>query len=222
MNIKERIAQIRDKAAKIAVKSVAVATLLGGAGTVSSCTESNRDTENKEKIENIEESKASGETKTSVVFRSTHQDYRGGHRTDILCENGDRFTSDYQHIEAGDTITYESDGQYFPKIKAVRYKDGSGKHVNFDENNNKYESVVGTKTSVVFRSTHQDYRGGHRTDILCENGDRFTSDYQHIEAGDTITYESDGHYRPEIKAVRYKDGSGKNVNFGKIGKDITD
>jgi len=118
MSVQEKIAHIKDKAAKLAVKAAAVATLMSGSGAVSSCTENsnNNDDETKDKIENME--------KTSVVFRSTHNSYRVHTDTNILTENGDElhvYDND-RFLEPGDTITYETDNLGITKVKAVRYK----------------------------------------------------------------------------------------------------
>ena len=137
MSIKEKIAQIKDKGAKLAVKATAVATLLGGAGTAVSCSENNRDIdENGNKVERVE-----GE-KTSVVFRTTHNSDRFGDTTDILFEDGKSITNgdrESRFLEPGDTVTYEekvekynfSNTKIETNIKAVRYKGGNGKQVNF-------------------------------------------------------------------------------------------
>lgn len=134
MSVKERIAKVKDKAAKLAVKAAAVATLLGGAGTAVSCSENNRDAdENGNKIERVE-----GE-KTSVVFRTAQSNHRHGSESNILLENGDVLRQriydrntfgtnrdDGAFLEPGDTVTYENN-----EVKAVRYKGGNGKQVNF-------------------------------------------------------------------------------------------
>ncbi len=121
MSVKNKIEQIKDKAARVAIKAAAVATLMTGAGVVSSCQENNRNTdENKDKIENTEN--------TSVVFRSTHNSNKYVNSTDILLENGDEFRAydEDRFIEPGDTITYEANKQEGDltegTIKAVRYK----------------------------------------------------------------------------------------------------
>ena len=136
MNVKEKIAQIRDKvaAAKLAVKATAMAMLVSGAGAVSSCSENKSDAdENGEKTERVE-----GE-KTSVVFRTKFSSLRGDADNLILLENGDKLTQsladcqaahispdDGAFLEPGDTVTYEGND-----VKAVRYKGGNGKQVNF-------------------------------------------------------------------------------------------
>ena len=137
MDIKERIAKVKDRAAKLALKTVAVATLLGGSGTAVSCSESiDRNTdENGNKIEKV------GGEKTSVVFRVKQAVHGGGGAvTDnmILLENGDQLrqtvsgkfiddkVGDGMFLEPGDTVTYKGNN-----VKAVRYKSGSGKQVNF-------------------------------------------------------------------------------------------
>ena len=106
MNIKEKIDYIKDKAARLAVKAAAVATLMSGTGAVSSCQENNRNSD--ENRENIERTDG---TKTSVVFRSTHNSYRLSSDTDILMENGDEFTThdNDRFLESGDTVTYETE-----------------------------------------------------------------------------------------------------------------
>ena len=130
MSVEEKIAKVRNKAANLAVK-VAAVTLLGGAGMATSCSENNRDTdENGNKIENVE-----GE-KTSVVFRATHNSSKYGRSTDILFEDGTSIISngiESRFLEPGDTVTYEksSDNIYQHDVKAVRYKGGQGKQVNF-------------------------------------------------------------------------------------------
>lgn len=108
-----------------------MATLVGGASAVSSCTEQNNDAdENGEKIENAEE------YNTSVVFR-VRQDNEYGTTNHLLMENGDEIHphKTYHEIhegnksiylEPGDTVTYKGS-----EIKAVRYKGGHGKQVNF-------------------------------------------------------------------------------------------
>lgn len=129
MSIKEKIARIKDKAAHLAVKTVAVATLMTGTSAVSSC-------QNQDNDEDIREEK------TSVVFRSTHNSYRfkEDNNTDILLENGDEVRVDENFLEPGDTVTYEKtysfenpEGKQFTvaSVKAVRYKDGTGKNINF-------------------------------------------------------------------------------------------
>ena len=131
MSIKEKIARIKDKAAHLAVKTAAVATLMTGTGAVSSC--QNQERYNDEDLR---------EEKTSVVFRSTHNSYRfqEDNNTDILLENGDEVRVDENFLEPGDTVTYEKtssfesrEGKQFTKasVKAVRYKDGTGKNINF-------------------------------------------------------------------------------------------
>jgi len=132
MSIEEKIAKIKDKAARLAVKTATVATLMTGAGVASSCAEENRNAdlnENKDKIENIEG------TKTSVVFRSKQNNRYRDTENLILLENGDVLEQDVGEfygrdkgafLEPGDTVTYKGN-----KVKAVRYKDGTGKNVNF-------------------------------------------------------------------------------------------
>ena len=125
MSVQEKIAKIKGKAANLAVKAAAVATMMTGAGVAGSCAENcaNAD-ETKDKIENTE--------KTSVVFRSTHNSYRYHTDSDILTENGDELCVDDKDrfLEPGDTITYETDRLGITKVKAVRYKNGN-KNVNF-------------------------------------------------------------------------------------------
>lgn len=124
MSVKDKIEQIKEKAAKLAIKAAAVATLTTGASAVSSCDRQYRDTdENGEKIERTEG------VKTSVVFRTKQTQAQN----DILLENGDvllqcnhKFVDNGAFLETGDTVTY--DGNH---IKAVRYKGGTGKQVNF-------------------------------------------------------------------------------------------
>lgn len=127
MNVKEKIDQIKDKAARVAVKAAAVATLMTGASAISSCQENNRNTdENGEKIERT------GGEKTSVVFRTFQDDHRYDSNKRILMENGDIITQDVTDgqdaafLEPGDTVTYKGDN-----VKAIRYKNGAGKQVNF-------------------------------------------------------------------------------------------
>lgn len=101
---------------------------------------------------------------------------------------------------------------------------------NSDENKDKTENIQEEKTAVVFRAMHGLGRSGGYNKILFEDGTSIesTSDAsKFLEAGDTVTYEQNeiNSDFSNIKAVRYKDGSGKKVNFGKIGKvgkDITD
>ena len=130
MNIEEKIARIKAKAAKVAVKVAALATLATGVGAVSGCVETNdRNTdENKDKIENVQKGK------TSVVFR-TKKNERDGSENVVLLENGDVLRQDIgdfygrdsgAFLEPGDTVTYKCN-----RVKAVRYKDGAGKQVNF-------------------------------------------------------------------------------------------
>jgi len=113
MSIKEKIEQIKDKAARVAVKTAAVATLIGGSGAISSCAAGSENTdENKDKIENVGE-------KTSVVFKSKF----GRFANHMLLENGDELSQDIvtkskgAYLDVGDTVTYEGNN-----VKAVRYK----------------------------------------------------------------------------------------------------
>lgn len=111
MSVQEKIAHIKDKAAKLAVKAAAVATMMTGAGVAGSCAEDGANTdETKEK--------------TSVVFRSIHNSYRYDTDSDILTENGDELhvVGKGCFLEPGDTITYETDNMGTTKVKAVRYK----------------------------------------------------------------------------------------------------
>ena len=141
MSVENKIKQIKEKAAQVAVKAAAVATLMTGTGAVSSCDNQGQNGttgENKDKIENVTEKienvteidKADG-TKTSVVFRATHFSDRSGHsHTDFLMENGDKIMGweNDRFIEPGDTVTYEmkegelTEGRVDGSIKAVRYK----------------------------------------------------------------------------------------------------
>lgn len=119
MSVQEKIAHIKDKAAKLAVKAAAVATMMTGAGVAGSCAEDGANTdETKEK--------------TSVVFRSIHNSYRYDTDSDILTENGDELhvVGKGCFLEPGDTITYETDNMGITKVKAARYKNGN-KNVNF-------------------------------------------------------------------------------------------
>jgi len=131
MNIEEKIARIKAKAAKVAVKVATLATLATGVGAVSGCVETNdrNADENKEKIENVQKGK------TSVVFRTKKNDSRNGSENVVLLENGDVLRQDIgdfygldsgAFLEPGDTVTYKCN-----RVKAVRYKDGAGKQVNF-------------------------------------------------------------------------------------------
>ncbi|MCM1324640.1 MAG: hypothetical protein NC218_11005 [Acetobacter sp.] len=134
MDIREKIAKIKSEMKLRAVKLATMATLLGGTTAVSSCTEQNKDTdidENKDKIENVDNSR------TSVVFRLKQENGKVGSSNHILMENGDELDTDDFYfekkrgnksifLEPGDTVTYEG-----KDIKAVRYKDGYGKQVNF-------------------------------------------------------------------------------------------
>ena len=131
MNVKDKIERIKEKAAKVAVKAAAVTTLMTVTDTVlSSCVEHNRNTdENGDKIERVDG------TKTSVVFRTTPaNEYKA---KQILLENGETLSHytgiagddkihDGVFLEPGDTVTYQGND-----IKAVRYKGGEGKQVNF-------------------------------------------------------------------------------------------
>lgn len=126
--------KIKEKAAQVAVKAAAVATLMTGTGAVSSCDNQGQNgttDANKDKIENVTEIDKADGTKTSVVFRATHFSDRGGHsHTDFLMENGDKIfgLKNDRFIEPGDTVTYEmedrelTDGRARGRIKAVRYK----------------------------------------------------------------------------------------------------
>ncbi len=80
------------------------------------------------------------------------------------------------------------------------------------------------KTSVVFRKMLYQDKTTTENRVLLENGDEICSDPykrettcnqkgEFLEVGDTVTYQGD-----EISAIRYKDGAGKQVNFGEIGK----
>lgn len=129
MSIEEKIAQIKDKAAKLAVKALAVTTLMG-TGAVSSCgnrAENEAANESKDKIENVNKRDKTDETKTSVVFRSTHTEDHSSLKTRLLMENGDEFLVSGKHnfLEPGDTLTYETEiVNRRPRgtIKAARYK----------------------------------------------------------------------------------------------------
>ena len=70
MSVEEKIARIKAKAAKVAVKVATLATLATGVGAVSGCVETNdkNTDENKDKIENVQKGK------TSVVFRTKKND----------------------------------------------------------------------------------------------------------------------------------------------------
>lgn len=127
MPVKEKIEKVKRKAARLAIKAATVATLISGTGAFTSCSEANRNTnENGEKIEKT------GGTKTSVVFRTKQQNNKNGSFSKILLENGDVLhssispTEDGTFLEVGDTVTYKGND-----IKAIRYKDGAGKQVNF-------------------------------------------------------------------------------------------
>lgn len=128
MSVKNKIEQIKEKAAKVAVKAAAVATLMTGAGAVSSCDNQGQNgttDENKDKIENVTEIDKADGTKTSVVFRATHFSNKYGHsHTVFLMENGDKIASgeNDSFIEPGDTVTYEIGERELTGIKAVRYK----------------------------------------------------------------------------------------------------
>lgn len=131
MSVEEKIARIKAKAAKVAVKVATLATLATGVGAVSGCVETNdkNTDENKDKIENVQKGK------TSVVFRTKKNDTKLGSDNVVLLENGDVLRQDIGRyegldsgafLEPGDTVTYKGN-----RVKAVRYKDGAGKQVNF-------------------------------------------------------------------------------------------
>ena len=126
MSVKNKIEQIKEKAAKLAVKAAAVATLMTGTSAVSSCGNNGQyraTDENGEKIEMTEG------VKTSVVFRTKQT----RSQNDVLLENGDVLSQCNEvridngaFLETGDTVTYDGN-----EVKAVRYKGGTGKQVNF-------------------------------------------------------------------------------------------
>lgn len=132
MDIKEKIAKVKHKASRLAIKVATVATVATGTGAaLTSCQENNNGTDkNEEKIENV------GGAKTSVVYRTKQYNYKFGSGSIILMENGDVLdqsismsldaTDKGAFLEAGDTVTYKGNS-----VKAVRYKDGDGKQVNF-------------------------------------------------------------------------------------------
>ena len=131
MSVEDKIAKVKNRAARLALKVATAATLVSGASVASSCSEKTNTDENKDKIENIK-----GE-KTSVVFRAEKSDHQYGSYKNVLLENGDvvgqridygGVTDDGAFLQSGDTVTYEGN-----KIKAVRYKDGNGKQVNFGQ-----------------------------------------------------------------------------------------
>ncbi len=134
MDIKEKIKNVRRRIAHGAMK-VATVAVMGGAGMASSCTEISSEPvgENSEKIENVigsEKKENVANDKTSVVFRTRYD--MSGNMSDhkLLLENGDVIYTrgDGEFLEVGDTLTYEGDD-----IKAIRYKGGEGKEVNFGE-----------------------------------------------------------------------------------------
>ena len=134
MSFKNKIEQIKEKAAKVAIKASAVATLMTGAGAVSSCQENNRNTdENKDKIENVEED-VKKKTMTSVVSEKWHLYLKearpttrvGMHTTKLKFEDGSDITINSReniasHINPGDTVTYETDTNHI-EIKDVKHK----------------------------------------------------------------------------------------------------
>ncbi|MBR3676398.1 MAG: hypothetical protein IKN71_04615 [Alphaproteobacteria bacterium] len=235
MSIEEKIAKVRDKAAKLVVKAAAVATLLGGAGTTVSCSENNRDTdENKNKIEKAEN------IKTSVVSKANHGLGRATTYSEILLEDGTYIhgvEGEKRFLEEGDTVTYETQekwGKTDNIIQSVKYKNGNPQ-VNFDKNQetgkngNRIDNVEGEKTSVVFRANHGLGRNGISNEILLENGSYIAGidgDKRFLEEGDTITYETrktlDERYPTHtIKKIKYKNGNPQ-VDFDKnrdTGKD---
>ena len=221
MSVKEKIYQIKDKATRVAVKAVAVATLMTGAGAVSSCQENNSNTgENKDKIERVDG------TKSSVVLRTIKSNTKIGSKNNILLENGDVLQQDVNYdwdkfdrgafLEAGDTVTYEGN-----EVKSIRYRNG-----NIDKNEDKIERD-GTKSSVVLRTIKSNTKIGSKNNILLENGDVLQQDVNYdwdkfdrgafLEAGDTVTYKGN-----EVKSIRYKDKARKQVYLSKICKGITD
>ena len=134
MDIKEKIKNVRHRAAQVTMK-IATVAVMGSAGMASSCTGTSNETagENAEKIENVigsEKNENVANDKTSVVFRTRYD--MSGNLSDhhILLENGDVICPyrEGTFLEVGDTLTYEGND-----IKAIRYKGGEGKEVNFGE-----------------------------------------------------------------------------------------
>ena len=131
MSVEDKIAKVKNRAAQLALKVATAATLISGANVASSCSEDRNTDENGEKIEKVK-----GE-KTSVVFRKAKSDGASGSFTYLLMENGDVVeqtagylgrVEDGAFLEPGDTVTYKGND-----VKAVRYKNGNGKQVNFGQ-----------------------------------------------------------------------------------------
>lgn len=133
MDIKEKIAKVKHKASRLAIKIGTAAIVATGTGaTLTSCQGNNNSADkDDEKIENVE--------KTGVVFRTLNSALGHADLNNILFEDGTSIFTDSKlgresyFLETGDTVTYE-EGEYGrADIKAVRYKDGSGKNVNFGQ-----------------------------------------------------------------------------------------
>lgn len=127
MSIKEKIAEIRDKIARIAVKTATVATLMGPS---CACSENTQNTDKNE--ETVE--------KTGVVFRADHRRtesnflFEDGESLSVIA--GDQFTSYRGFVDEGDTLIYEAKTK---DIRGVRFKNAAGKNVNMTKVGNKYE-----------------------------------------------------------------------------------
>jgi len=127
MSIKEKIAEIRDKIARIAVKTATVATLMGPS---CACSENTQNTDKNE--ETVE--------KTGVVFRTSHR----GTYSDFLLEDGEEISVDagdafacYKgFVDEGDTLIYDAKTE---DIRGVRFKNAAGKNVNMTKVGNRYE-----------------------------------------------------------------------------------